>query len=137
MPQSLAPHCSGADIAVLRPSTLMASGPKGEDAQHGAREIHASRIALRRMRIDAKQCAEQRGKGQLERKRLQVEAKRRREAAERCQSHKSLKGTGKKDSDAREKRGETSFREIAAMEETCSLYGKEALHLKESLKETT
>ena len=27
--------------------------------------------------------------------------------------------------------------EIAAMEETCSLYGKEALHLKESLKETT
>ena len=97
MPQSLAPHCSGADIAVLRPSTLMASGPKGEDAQHGAREIHASRIALSRMRIDAKQCAEQRGKGQLERKRLQVEAKRRREAAERCQSHKSLKVTGKKE----------------------------------------
>lgn len=61
MPQSLAPHCSGADIAVLRPSTLMASGPKGEDAQHGAREIHASRIALSRMRIDAKQCAEQKG----------------------------------------------------------------------------
>ena len=95
-----------------------------------------TKVALQ-MEIQRNSAIRNRKKAQLERKRIQAEAQRRREAAERCQSHKSLKGTGKKDSDAREKRGETSFREIAAMEETCSLYGKEALHLKESLKETT
>ena len=63
-----------------------------------------TKVALQ-MEIQRNSAIRNRKKAQLERKRIQAEAQRRREAAERCQSHKSLKGTGKKDSDAREKRG--------------------------------